>query len=92
MVESQRNPVWFAHSPGYVPPFIVVFGHTSTERIGSEPGQIYVGRNKIGIDTGAKHGLRLSLVDLTGRRVYSCSTAGGHPYGEIAVTDFPALS
>lgn len=32
--------------------FTVVFSHTSTERIGSEPGRIYVGPNKIGIDTG----------------------------------------
>jgi hypothetical protein len=39
-----------------------------------------------------KHGLRLSLVDLTGRRVYACSTAGGRLYGELSITDFPSLS
>lgn len=79
-------------SPDYVPPVLTVFGHTSTDLIGSEPGQVYVGPNKIGIDTGAKHGLRLSLVDLTRRRVYSCSTAQDRMYEELTVTDLPICS
>lgn len=62
---------------------IVVFGHTPTVRLGAAPGTIWVGQGKIDIDTGAKHHLRLTLVDLTHRLAWSCSTALAHLYGDL---------
>ncbi|ELK43217.1 hypothetical protein D478_04156, partial [Brevibacillus agri BAB-2500] len=53
---------------------VIVFGHTPTHRMGAAPGEIWIRPDRIGIDTGAKHGLRLTLVDLTCRKSYSCST------------------
>ncbi|MGK9251129.1 metallophosphoesterase [Paenibacillus humicus] len=57
-----------------LPPAHVVFGHTPTHKIGAPPGELWHGPGKLGIDTGAKHGLRLTLVDLTRRKDYSCPT------------------
>lgn len=57
----------------FVPRHTVVFGHTPTHKLGS-PGEVYVGPNKIGIDTGAKHGRRMSIVDLSEGTVFSCTT------------------
>lgn len=51
-------------------PKTIVFGHTPTHRLGVEPGSLWVTKEKIGIDTGAGHGLFLSLVDLTNRIQY----------------------
>jgi Calcineurin-like phosphoesterase len=61
------------HDHSFVPDYTVVFGHTPTFRLGA-PGEIYTASRKIGIDTGAKHGYRMTLVDLTNSRVHSCST------------------
>lgn len=69
-----RSP--FLQSPTYQDK-IVVFGHTSTFRLGEDPDQLWYGDGKLGIDTGAGHGYYLSLVDLT-----SClqwSVAVTHP-------------
>ncbi|THF78753.1 metallophosphoesterase [Cohnella fermenti] len=55
-------------------PYTVVFGHTPTHKIGAPAGEIWTGPSRLGIDTGAKHGCRLTLVDLTNRTAYSCST------------------
>lgn len=58
-------------------PYIVIFGHTPTFKLKAIPGSIWQGQRKIGIDTGAKHGYRLTLLDLSGQMSYSCSTAPG---------------
>lgn len=49
----------------------VVFGHTPTFKLGARPGDIWLGRGRIGIDTGAKHGHRLTLLDVHNRISYS---------------------
>lgn len=69
-------------------PQIVVFGHTPTHRIGAEAGEVWNCPDRIGIDTGAKHGLRLSLVDLTHQCSYSCSTNEASLYQDVRVTDW----
>ncbi|WP_163582932.1 metallophosphoesterase family protein [Gracilibacillus saliphilus] len=50
----------------------VIFGHTPTFRLGSA-SEIWISSDKIGIDTGAAHGGKLSLVDVTNKIVYSHS-------------------
>ncbi|MFC4104067.1 metallophosphoesterase [Paenibacillus xanthanilyticus] len=60
----------------------VVFGHTPTRRLGAEPGELWQGAGMLGIDTGAKHGLRLTLVELNGRMAYSCATVHGNRYAD----------
>ncbi len=50
---------------------IVVFGHTSTERLGAMSGCVWLGDGKLGIDTGAGHGHRLTLIELKHRRYHS---------------------
>lgn len=67
---------------------IVVFGHTPTHRMGAGAGEVWSRADRIGIDTGAKHGLRLSLVDLTHRCSYSCSTNDASLYQDVRVTDW----
>lgn len=47
----------------------VVHGHVPTRRFGEKKNRIYVSGHTIDIDTGAGHGERLSLVDLTHRQV-----------------------
>lgn len=64
-------------------PYTVVFGHTPTFKMGAEPGELWFGRDRIGIDTGAKHGCRLTLVDLTNRLAYSCSTGASERYSDF---------
>ncbi|QHW32506.1 serine/threonine protein phosphatase [Paenibacillus rhizovicinus] len=54
--------------------FTVVFGHTPTFRLGAQPGKLWFGDGKIGIDTGAKHGQRLTLLDVHARIGYWCAT------------------
>lgn len=54
----------------------VVFGHTSTFRLGAVPGRVWFGDGKLGIDTGAGHGCVLSLIDLTGGRQWSVPVRG----------------
>lgn len=59
----------------------VVFGHTPTCKLGAEPGELWRGDGKLGIDTGAKHGQRLTLLDLGNRLAYSCAAHGGAEIG-----------
>lgn len=49
----------------------IVFGHTPTFKLGARPGHIWRGNGRIGIDTGAKHGHRLTLLDLHNGISYS---------------------
>ncbi|NBD26814.1 metallophosphoesterase [Paenibacillus glycinis] len=53
--------------------YTVVFGHTPTFKLGA-PGKLWFGEGKIGIDTGAKHGHRLTLFDVHKRLSYWCKT------------------
>jgi len=64
-------------------PYTVVFGHTPTFKLGAEAGRVWCGRDRIGIDTGAKHGQRLTLLDLGAGLSYSCSTSPLNSYGDI---------
>ncbi|WP_052329700.1 metallophosphoesterase [Thermicanus aegyptius] len=66
-------------------PYTVVFGHTPTHHLGALPGELWHVPGKLGIDTGAKHGLRLTLVDLTHRLSYSLSTSKGNLNGDIRI-------
>lgn len=68
-------------------PFVkpVVFGHTPTHLMGAEFGEIWMGKGMMGIDTGAKHGLRLSLVDFNERIIYSCATGREHLYSDLRI-------
>ncbi|MCM3782255.1 metallophosphoesterase [Neobacillus mesonae] len=54
----------FHHSPP-LKEKVVVFGHTSTFKMGLAADEIWQGNGKIGIDTGAGHGHYVSLVDLS---------------------------
>ncbi|MBO9598510.1 MAG: metallophosphoesterase [Cohnella sp.] len=64
----------------------VVFGHTPTQHMGAEPGELWHGPRMLGIDTGAKLGQRLTLVELTGKEAFSCSTDADRLYGDVRVT------
>lgn len=55
----------------------IVFGHTPAWRLGAGSGQIWVGDRKIAIDTGAGHGMALTLVDLTGGIAYCITVVPG---------------
>ncbi len=59
---------------------IVIFGHTPTFKLGAAHGRLWFGNGRIGIDTGAKHGCRLTLLDVSGGIAYSCSTAPDNLY------------
>lgn len=61
----------------------VVFGHTPTFKLGAEPGALWQAQGRLGIDTGAKHGHRLTLLDLNGGLAYSCSTEPLHLYEDV---------
>lgn len=69
----------------------IVFGHTPTFKIGAPAGQLFIDSCRIGIDTGAKHGHRLSLVDLTNGIWYSCATSGEYRSSDIQVQRVPSL-
>lgn len=69
----------------------VVFGHTPTYKLGAAPGAVWLADRRLGIDTGAKHGLRLTLVDLSGNLTYSCSTASVGQYGDFCREPLPEL-
>ncbi len=68
-----------------ISPYFIVFGHTPTHKMGALPGELWHGSGKLGIDTGAKHGLRLTLVDLTNKLSYSISTAKNNLYGDFRI-------
>ncbi|CAI6084450.1 metallophosphoesterase family protein [Cohnella sp. JJ-181] len=74
-----RGEFWGDSSPL---PYTVVFGHTPTFKLGAAAGELWLGPARIGIDTGAKHGCRLTLVDLTNRLAYSCRTEPGRPHDD----------
>jgi serine/threonine protein phosphatase 1 len=59
----------------------IVFGHTPTFKLGAPSGLLWADSRRIGIDTGAKHGCRLTLLDLSGSIAYSCQTFGGYVSG-----------
>ena len=65
--------------------YTVVFGHTPTFKLGASDGQIWRRSGKIGIDTGAKHGCRLTLLDLQEGMSYSCSTAADSLYKDVQI-------
>ncbi|MHA7965685.1 metallophosphoesterase [Paenibacillus sp. CAU 1782] len=51
----------------------IVFGHTATHKLGAAAGTLWRDSLRIGIDTGAKQGMRLTLVDFTNELTYSCA-------------------
>ncbi|WP_054025203.1 metallophosphoesterase [Bacillus sp. FJAT-28004] len=56
--------------------YTIIFGHTPTFKLdASSPGAIWQGNRRFAIDTGAKHGCRLTLLDVSSQLSYSCSTA-----------------
>ncbi|WNS46680.1 metallophosphoesterase [Paenibacillus sp. MMS20-IR301] len=60
---------------GALPTFIdngIVFGHTPTFKLGGTAGRVWRQSGRIGIDTGAKHGFRLTLLDVHNAIAYSC--------------------
>ena len=69
----------------------IVFGHTPTFKIGSEPGHLYVDDCRIGIDTGAKHRYSLSLVDLSNGIQYSHATSDEYRSADITVRSIPQI-
>jgi Predicted phosphohydrolases len=60
----------------------IVFGHTPTFKLGAPPGTVWTDGFRIGIDTGAKHGLRLTLADLSNGIAYSCAARPGFRCGD----------
>lgn len=68
--------------------FNIVFGHTPTQHMGAEPGELWHGPRMLGIDTGAKHGQRLTLVELTHKIAYSCSTESDRMYEDVRLTNW----
>lgn len=71
-----RQDFWEAELPAFAGRGIV-FGHTPTFKLGSAAGKIWRRDGKIGIDTGAKHGCRLTLLDIHNGIAYSYSTESG---------------
>ncbi|MCQ4087308.1 metallophosphoesterase [Saccharibacillus sp. JS10] len=61
----------------------IVFGHTPTFKLGAPLGQPWIQPGKLGIDTGAKHRVRLTLLDLTNSISYSCSTSPEQLYLDL---------
>lgn len=56
----------------------IMFGHTPTFKLGASPGEIWADARRIAIDTGSKHGHRLTLLDTGSGVTYSCQTAAGY--------------
>lgn len=67
----------------------VVFGHTPTHLMGARQGEVWCQADRIGIDTGAKHRIRLTLADLTNQCAYSCSTEPLRLYQDVRVAAWP---
>lgn len=83
-----REPFWASSEQDFqgndrIAGRTIVFGHTPTFKLGATPGSIWTRPGKIAIDTGAKHGLRLTLIDLTSAITYSCSTAPDRLYRDV---------
>ncbi|MFJ9501158.1 metallophosphoesterase [Brevibacillus centrosporus] len=66
----------------------IIFGHTPTHMMGAKEGEIWCQPGRIGIDTGAKHHIRLTLVDLTNRCAYSCSTEKQRLYQDTRLSSW----
>ncbi|MEK0313800.1 metallophosphoesterase [Cohnella sp. 56] len=81
-----RGEFWGDGSPL---PYTVVFGHTPTFKLGAAAGELWLGPDRIGIDTGAKHGCRLTLVDLTNRLSYSCRVQPDRPHDDCRRSSWP---
>lgn len=80
-----RQDFWEAELPAFAGRGIV-FGHTPTFKLGAEAGKIWRRGGMIGIDTGAKHGCRLTLLDVHHGIAYSCSTESGRQrYADFCV-------
>ncbi|WP_053372048.1 metallophosphoesterase [Paenibacillus sp. FJAT-27812] len=65
-------------------PYTIIFGHTPTFKLDA-PGTIWQGERRLAIDTGAKHGYRLTLLDVSGKLSYSCSTSPGSRGGDFRI-------
>ncbi|MFF2090529.1 metallophosphoesterase [Paenibacillus sp. NPDC058174] len=84
-----REPFW---GSDFDFPANIVFGHTPTHKMGAAPGELWHAPGRLGIDTGAKHGQRLTLVELSGQTAYSCSTASTSLYGDVRESSWKAES
>nr|WP_306812979.1 metallophosphoesterase [Paenibacillus soyae] len=56
----------------------IMFGHTPTFKLGAAPGEIWADERRIAIDTGSKHGHRLTLLDTGSGVTFSCRTEAGY--------------
>lgn len=65
----------------------IVFGHTPTFKLGAPAGKLWMDAKRIGIDTGAKHNCRLTLLDLSNSIAYSCETMPGYLSGSEVLTE-----
>ncbi|WP_162341228.1 metallophosphoesterase [Paenibacillus paridis] len=63
--------------------YVIIFGHTPTFKLGAPAGELWAGNRRLAIDTGAKHGCRLSLLDVGQLIRYSCSTAAHSRGGDL---------
>lgn len=87
MTEIREPFLQAAHDLNYT----VVFGHTPTFKLGCDPGDLWFGQGRIGIDTGAKHDGRLTLLDLSSKLSYSCSTAPDTLYRDVFISELNSL-
>ncbi|MEK3882911.1 metallophosphoesterase [Paenibacillus sp. PL2-23] len=63
----------------------IMFGHTPTFKLGAEPGEIWSDDRRIAIDTGSKHGHRLTLLDVGSGVTYSCQSGAGYSSTDFRV-------
>lgn len=84
-----REP-FFAAADRYSYP--ILFGHTPTFRLGAVPGNLWRKGKLVGIDTGAKHRMRLTLVNLSEGVSYSCATSEISLYGDVVIRKEAVLS
>ncbi|MNB84671.1 diadenosine tetraphosphatase [compost metagenome] len=68
-----REEFWRVQPPSYAGKGII-FGHTPTFKMGAKAGEVWRKPGLTGIDTGAKHNCRLTLLDVHNALAYSCST------------------
>lgn len=70
----------------------IVFGHTPTFKLGAPAGELWSDARRIGVDTGAKHGNRLTMLELNGLVAYSCQTLPGYASrGEVRIESVGGL-
>lgn len=63
----------------------IMFGHTPTFKLGAVPGEIWRDDRRVGIDTGSKHGYRLTLLEVDSFTAYSCATEPGYRSSDFLV-------